>query len=83
MPILSASASGSKKVLDMYHPKTWKEKGLWWTLGLFLVTYLIVVLVLGLYWSNEPDTFDVNENAKLKAEKPKPAPSPVSRLPPP
>ncbi len=68
MPILSASASGSKKVLDMYHPKTWKEKGLWWTLGLFLVTYLIVVLVLGLYWSNEPDTFDVNENAKLKAE---------------
>lgn len=68
MPILSASASGSKKVLDMYHPKTWKEKGLWWTLGLFFVTYLIVVLVLGLYWSREPDTFDVNETAKLKAE---------------
>ncbi|MEB4590369.1 DUF2333 family protein [Candidatus Thiothrix sp. Deng01] len=71
MPILSASASGSKKVLGFYHPKTWKEKGLWWTLGLFLITYLIVVLVLGLYWSNEPDTFDVNENAKLKAEETK------------
>ncbi|QLQ33068.1 MAG: DUF2333 family protein [Candidatus Thiothrix singaporensis] len=58
-------------MLGFYHPKTWKEKGLWWTLGLFLITYLIVVLALGLYWSNEPDTFDVSENAKLKAEETK------------
>lgn len=67
MPILSASTNRSKQVINMYNPKTWKEKGLKWTIGLFLVTYLVVVLVLGIYWSMEPATFDVNEAAKAKA----------------
>ncbi len=67
MPILSASTNKSKQVINMYNPKTWKEKGLRWTIGLFFVTYLVVVLVLGVYWSIEPDTFDVTEAAKEKA----------------
>lgn len=67
MPILSESATRSKQVIGLYHPKTWKEKGLWWTLGLFIVTYLLVVITLGIYWSSTPAMFDVKENAETKA----------------
>ncbi len=55
------------KVATYYNPRTWKEKGLWWTLGLFLVTYAIVVVVLGFIWSRSPGEFDVRENALTKA----------------
>jgi hypothetical protein len=51
------------QVATLYNPRTWKEKGLWWSLGLFAVTYLIIVVVLGIYWSRSPGIFDVNENA--------------------
>lgn len=53
------------KLVTMYHPQTWKEKGLWWTGGLFLVTYLVIVVVLGVYWSRTPAPFDTRE-ATLK-----------------
>jgi hypothetical protein len=55
--------SGVAKVANLYNPKTWRERGLWWSLGLFLVTYAVVVVVLGIYWSRSPDTFDVKESA--------------------
>ena len=55
------------KVATFYHPRTWKEKGLWWTLGLFVVTYLIVVIVLGFIWSRSPGEFDIRENALAMA----------------
>lgn len=42
------------QVATLYNPRTWKEKGLWWTLGLFLVTYVIVFIVLGFIWSRSP-----------------------------
>lgn len=67
MPILSNSALRSKQVIGLYHPKTWKEKGLWWTLGLFITTYLLVVLFLGFYWSSTPSLFDVKDNAQQQA----------------
>jgi len=51
------------QIATLYHPRTWKEKGLWWTLGLFLVTYVIVVVVVGIVWSRSPDEFDVRESA--------------------
>lgn len=51
------------QVATLYNPNTWKEKGLWWTAGLFLVTYVIVVVVLGFIWSRSPGEFDVCENA--------------------
>ncbi len=69
----SASAKKSNlgdkvtKVATYYHPRTWKEKGLWWTLGLFLVTYVIVVIVLGFLWSRSPGEFDVRASALEKA----------------
>lgn len=71
----SASASnkpklGEKvtKVATLYHPRTWKEKGLWWTLGLFLVTYVIVFIALGFIWSRSPGEFDPRESALKVAQ---------------
>ncbi len=70
----SASASnkpklGEKvtKVATLYHPRTWKEKGLWWTLGLFLVTYVIVFIVLGFIWSRSPGEFEPRASALAMA----------------
>ena len=51
------------QVATLYHPRTWKEKGLWWTLGLFLITYVILFIVMGFIWSRSPDEFDVREHA--------------------
>lgn len=59
-PKLGAKVS---QVATFYHPRTWKEKGLWWTLGLFVVTYVVLVLVLGFIWSRSPGDFDVREIA--------------------
>jgi hypothetical protein len=64
MPILKTSAERGKQVVGMYKPSTWREKGLPWTLGLFAATYVVVVIGLGIYWSKEPNTFDVVENSK-------------------
>ncbi|MCB1824947.1 MAG: DUF2333 family protein [Candidatus Competibacteraceae bacterium] len=69
----SASAKKSNlgnkvtKVATFYHPRTWKEKGLWWTLGLFVVTYIVVVIVLGFIWSRSPGEFNVRESALAMA----------------
>ncbi len=51
------------RVVSLYDPRTWKEKGFWWTVGLFLITYLVVVVVLGAYWSRSPGMFDVGMQA--------------------
>ena len=67
MALFNDTTSRSKQLLGLYHPSTWKEKGLLWTLGLFLGTSLVVVALLGSYWSNEPDLFDVVESAKEMA----------------
>lgn len=55
------------EVATLYNPKTWKEKGLWWSLGLFAVTYVVIVIAVGFYWSRSPDMFDVQENALVMA----------------
>lgn len=57
----------SKSVVGLYHPKTWKEKGLKWTAGLFIFTYILITVVLGFFWSSEPEQFDVVENTKNQA----------------
>jgi hypothetical protein len=55
------------KVVKLYDPRTWKEKGLWWSLGLFVVTYIVVVVLLGIFWSRSPGMFDVREDALERA----------------
>ncbi len=56
------------KVVNMYKPSTWKEKGLKWTIGLFFITFILLILLLMFFWSNEPDRFDVNTNAQEVSE---------------
>jgi hypothetical protein len=56
------------KVAGYYKPSTWKERGLWWTLGLFVVTYAIIVGVLGVIWSRTPAAFDPREQALVIAQ---------------
>lgn len=56
------------KVATYYNPRTWRERGLWWTLGLFVVTLSIVVIVLGIVWSRSPGEFDVRGNALALAQ---------------
>ncbi len=48
------------RLIKLYHVQNLKEKGIIWSIGLLLVTYLVVCLVLGFLWSREPDLFDVN-----------------------
>jgi hypothetical protein len=43
----------------LYHPRTMREKGIAWTVSLLLVTQLIIILLLGWYWTKEPDEFNV------------------------
>jgi len=65
----SAERSGKKagaahkaaQLVSLYNPKLWKEKGIWWTAGLFVLTYLVVVVLLGIYWSQSPDEFNVRD----------------------
>lgn len=56
--------TGAKKIVTLYHPKTWKEKGLMWVTGLMIVTYFVIVTVLIFWWDFEPDQFDVAQNAQ-------------------
>lgn len=66
--VAAKAATGVKRVVRLYDPRTWRQKGWLWTAGLVLLTYAVVVVVLGIYWSNEPDFFDARENALAKAE---------------
>jgi hypothetical protein len=54
-------------VFSLYKPSTWKEKGLLWTIGMFLVTLLLIILLLMFLWSREPSHFDVNTHAQEMA----------------
>ena len=67
MNLFNAAASGGKRLLGLYLPSAWAQKGRLWTLGLFLATYVVIVVTLGFYWSGEPATFDVVGEAKNKA----------------
>ena len=51
----------SLKLIRLYHPQTWKEKGIAWTSGLVIVTLIIINLVLAFIWSREPAPFSVEE----------------------
>jgi hypothetical protein len=56
------------KVVSLYKPSTWKEKGLKWTIGMFFVTLVVLNFLLMFYWSREPAPFDVNVNAQKVAD---------------
>ncbi len=66
--IASKTKSGTAKLVHVYNPRTWKEKGLIWSTGVLIVTLAVVALVLSFIWGQEPDLFDVRVNALQVAE---------------
>ncbi len=56
-----------RKFIKLYAPTTLREKGIVWSSGLLLVTWLVIMLVLSIIWSLEPDHFDVQELARQEA----------------
>jgi len=62
--VLRALAGLLRRLGQLYHPDTLREKGLLWTSGLMLVTLLVVTVVLAIYWSRTPALFDVSGNAE-------------------
>ncbi len=61
--LLDKSKQGLSKLVQLYNPQTWKQKGLLWSIGLALVTLVVVLFLVGVYWSQEPAEFDVKEAA--------------------
>lgn len=52
-----------KRLINLYHPETWKAKGINWTIGLMVVTLIVALTVLAMFWSREPRMFDVQQAA--------------------
>ena len=48
----------------LYHPQTLREKGWIWASGLGVVTLIIVLFIVGLYWSIMPQPFNVRDNTR-------------------
>lgn len=53
-----------RRVVRHFDPRFWKEKGLRWTLQFFAILFLIMQVTLAFLWSREPDTFDIEANAR-------------------
>lgn len=55
------------RVAHLYKPATLKEKGLIWAASLFVITLVLVTAVVGWFWNEEPDSFDVHQVAFQRA----------------
>ncbi|QBQ56083.1 DUF2333 family protein [Nitrosococcus wardiae] len=66
--IARTSKDSVRRLAWLYHPRTWKEKGILWSIGLALGTYVVAVVILGIWWSLEPDRFDIRASTQEVAE---------------
>ncbi len=62
--LVSATTGLIKRVAWLYHPQTLREKGLIWGSGLGVVTLVVVLFLVGIYWSSMPEPFDVHDNTR-------------------
>lgn len=51
------------RLRDLYHPSSFRQKGLFGSLALLLVTALVIAVFVGMYWSLEPQALDVDRVA--------------------
>ena len=54
-------------LIHAYHPRTWRERGILYAVGVLLATYLIIVGVLWLIWDSKPSLFEPREIALAMA----------------
>ncbi|WP_455219984.1 DUF2333 family protein [Kaarinaea lacus] len=52
-----------RKLLRLYHIENLKSQGLFWSSILFIVTAIVALFILGIFWSQEPDSQDVKQIA--------------------
>jgi hypothetical protein len=62
--LLSSTTRLINRIAWLYHPQTLREKGWIWGSGLGVVTLIVVLFMLGLYWSGVPEPFDVRDNTR-------------------
>ncbi len=55
------------RLIGLYSPKNFREKGLLWSAAVLLVTLCVVLVILGWVWSREPDSFYPREVAQQMA----------------
>lgn len=53
----------TSQFIDLYRPRTWRVKGLFWTLGLLLITLVVILALIGIYWSLEPRPLEPSAEA--------------------
>ncbi len=53
-----------REIVRLYHPQTIREKGWIWASGLLLFTLIVVMYGFSVYWSQEPDPFDIKTNTE-------------------
>jgi hypothetical protein len=53
-----------REFIRLYHPQTIREKGWIWASGLLMFTLLIVMYGFSVYWSQEPELFDIRQNTE-------------------
>ena len=49
------------RLINLYRVQNLREKGIIWSIGLLIITLLVVWTLLAFIWSQEPDLFDVHE----------------------
>ncbi len=64
-------ASGSRKLISLYRPSTMRQKGLAWTIALMLATAVVALTLIGWFWSEPPDSFDVRAAARERLNEPR------------
>ena len=52
-----------RKTVALYHVENLKSRGLFWSSLLFLCTAVVALFILGIFWSQEPDSRDVKQIA--------------------
>lgn len=59
---------GLKRLLMLYRPHTLRKRGWLWSSGLLLLTLIVALYGLGVYWSQPPVPFNVRTNALAMAD---------------
>ena len=63
MSDVESSGDLTPKMEPLDYSEDAKSKGILWSFGGFIGLILLILLVLGIWWGSEPDTFDVKEEA--------------------
>lgn len=64
---LASLRTASVRIGHLYQPSNLKQRGIAWAGGLLLATLLLLIGVVGWFWDEEPEGFDVHQVALARA----------------